>query len=63
MCTSADSSTSDTLTITTVNNAVTEALAAAKEEHRSEMEALRTELHDLKVTVRSTSVCRSPDLA
>jgi hypothetical protein len=41
---------SDTLTITTVNNAVTEALAAAKEEHRSEMKALRTELRDLKVT-------------
>ena len=46
----ANENASDTLTITTVNNAVTEALAAAKEEHRSEMEALRTELRDLKVT-------------
>jgi hypothetical protein len=40
----------NTNTSQAVNNAVTEALAAAKEEHRSEMEALRSELRDLKVT-------------
>jgi hypothetical protein len=52
---------SDTLTITTVHNAVTEALALvraehlqeqqlAQAEHKTEMESLRSEIHELKVT-------------
>jgi hypothetical protein len=56
----ANENASDTLTITTVNNAVAEALATAREEHRrereehrSDIETLRIELRDLKVSFQS----------